>query len=225
MPQITSSVGRGGRNRAADVVVVQELLNRHLASIGRIHPLVEDGVVGPLTINAIVRFQQRVVGTHNPDGRVDPSGRTIKVLNQEPIRLTELPSGNTDYYSYASADEQWGTRNTIRAIREAAKRMMQETSVSIGIGHISLENGGRFPPHKSHRWGVDVDVRPLRLDGARRAVTINNDNDYDQTRTRKLVRILREDPTLDLILFNDTNIQGVISATGHDNHLHVRYSK
>ena len=50
MPNITASVGEAGRNRNADVKIVQRLLNNHLAAMGRVHPLVSDGVIGEKTL-------------------------------------------------------------------------------------------------------------------------------------------------------------------------------
>lgn len=223
MPGIRSSVGRSGRNTRRDTEIVQTLLNNHLTSIGRKHPLAEDGRAGDKTINAIVRFQQRVVGTHQPDGRVDPNGRTIRALNEEPITLVELPQDGTDYYSYAPSREQFGTSDTIGSMTQVARRVLEEIGVEIGIGDISLDGGGRMPGHRSHRFGLDVDIRPLRADGRRLPVTIDNLQAYSRRRTRALVRLLRAQPKIELILFNDDQIAGVKFFRGHRNHLHVRF--
>ena len=76
---ITASVGRNGGNRRHDVVAVQELINEHLpAGTAR---LAVDGLAGPLTIAAIETCQRRLVGLHHADGRIDPHGRTLRVLN------------------------------------------------------------------------------------------------------------------------------------------------
>jgi hypothetical protein len=83
MATITASVGRRGVNREPDVRVVQELLNRHVATLG-LQPLSVDGRVGTNTIAALETFQRRTVGMANPDARVDPGGRTLAALNGEP---------------------------------------------------------------------------------------------------------------------------------------------
>ena len=223
MREISASVGRQGRNKRVDVSTVQDLLNEHLKSIGRKHPLIVDGRVGDKTINAIVRFQQRIVGTHNPDGRVDPKGQTIRALNEEPIVLVPLPADGVGYYAYEDPPNQWGTQEAITSLMTVARRAVDEIGVEIGIGDISLEGGGRMPGHSSHRWGLDVDIRPMRADTHKRPVTINNQQAYSRTRSRKLVRLLRTRPNLDLILFNDQEIAGVKFFTGHHNHLHVRF--
>lgn len=42
--------------------------------------LAEDGLIGRSTINAIKDFQKKSVGINNPDGRVDPNGKTFRYL-------------------------------------------------------------------------------------------------------------------------------------------------
>lgn len=76
---IRSSVGSGGKNVHGDVFFVQLLLNdwrcRHDLS-----PIQVDGIVGPETIGAITRFQQRFLLI--VDGRVDPDQETIRKLEE-----------------------------------------------------------------------------------------------------------------------------------------------
>ena len=76
---ISGSVGSNGRNNPKDVKVVQELLNRHIKPPQQF--LAEDGQCGPKTRNAIVQFQRNAVGLKQPDGRVDPNGKTLRALN------------------------------------------------------------------------------------------------------------------------------------------------
>jgi hypothetical protein len=73
-PTIDGSVGRNGTNAPDDVMVVQRLLLEHGYDPGPI-----DGLVGVRTIGAIEAFQ-RSLGFTNPDGRVDPGGRTFTAL-------------------------------------------------------------------------------------------------------------------------------------------------
>jgi peptidoglycan hydrolase-like protein with peptidoglycan-binding domain len=78
MKTIVASVGRGGLNRTEDVLLVQELLNRHSQAPQR--PLVVDGVMSSRTIAAIEEFQRRVVNIHRPNGRIDPGDHTMAAL-------------------------------------------------------------------------------------------------------------------------------------------------
>jgi hypothetical protein len=77
---IAGSVGKGGANALADVLVVQHLLNDWLASAGETL-LPTSGTCGPLTIAAIEAYQKRVLGSTAPDGRIDPGGRTWNALS------------------------------------------------------------------------------------------------------------------------------------------------
>jgi peptidoglycan hydrolase-like protein with peptidoglycan-binding domain len=77
---ISGSVGSGGANRFDDVRKIQEALNRVPPEKGGpLPPLVVDGLCGPKTVAAILRFQkaQGVVA----DGRVDPGQATLSKLN------------------------------------------------------------------------------------------------------------------------------------------------
>ena len=76
---ISKSVGYGGSNHSADVLVVQQLLNRNMHLVPAMTTrLAEDGLSGAKTRTAIVQFQQKILGFN--DGRVDPNGKTIQAL-------------------------------------------------------------------------------------------------------------------------------------------------
>lgn len=88
METITASVGNKGRNLFSDVSKIQELLNGNLHKIVPLTPLDTDGKIGKITISAIETYQKIVLKMANPDGRVDPNGKTIRSLNstfQQPI--------------------------------------------------------------------------------------------------------------------------------------------
>jgi peptidoglycan hydrolase-like protein with peptidoglycan-binding domain len=80
---IKGSVGQGGSNGTEDTRAVQTALNAVPACLsGPDTPLDVDGRVGPLTIGAIRDFQQRWLSV--VDGRVDPKGPTLRLLNRMP---------------------------------------------------------------------------------------------------------------------------------------------
>jgi hypothetical protein len=80
MDEIDASVGAGGVNKPADVRIVQQLLNQHMLALG-LPLLVVDSECGDNTIKALRQYQKDVVGLSNPDGLVDPGGRTWKALD------------------------------------------------------------------------------------------------------------------------------------------------
>lgn len=109
MSVIQASVGRGGINRRGDARTIEFFLNRALPTIyperftarqggnggsanGASTPgqlafdpavilaLPADGTVDSATIRVIEDFQRGFCGFQNPDGRIDPHGRTLDLL-------------------------------------------------------------------------------------------------------------------------------------------------
>jgi murein endopeptidase len=142
---------------------------------------------------------------------------------------TQLPIEGTGYYSYAKfREKQFGLTETIEAIKKIGELWFasHRTGPVIGVGNISKKGGGPVPPHSSHQTGLDVDFRLLRTDGARTGITFHNPS-YSRTRTQALINTIKSNPILKvkLILCNDNKLQGVQPWPGHDDHLHVRFSK
>ena len=76
---INGSVGKGGMNRPADVVIVQYLLNCVPKSQGGpSEELVLDGICGPRTNAAILSFQKKLAGSGL--GWLDVGGPTLNAL-------------------------------------------------------------------------------------------------------------------------------------------------
>lgn len=216
-PKIKESVGEQGKNNLEDVIIIQTLLNK----LGDF-PVVANGVCGSDTIAAIRAFQSEFLA--QPDGRIDPGGRTFKRLVQiTNLGLVLLPQEcGLGYYSYSSFDKQYGTPATIKMLQEVAQSFyLNRPNLLIGIGDISFRNGAEMPPHQSHRTGRNIDIRPLRNDDAQRGVTIDDNNAYNREETRLLVESLLAHSNVKRILFNDRQIRGVTFYKGHHNHLHV----
>jgi|SRR5262245_35622005 len=84
MTVLSGSVGQGGLNRRQDVLAVQTLINKKIEALGpgsAIRAVPVSGTVDAGTIAAIEALQRRFLGMPNPDGRVDPNGRTLKMLD------------------------------------------------------------------------------------------------------------------------------------------------
>jgi peptidoglycan hydrolase-like protein with peptidoglycan-binding domain len=228
MYRLTGSVGAGGRNAHDDVQQIQIQLNKNAHLVAEIGKVPEDGTLDEGTQRAIVAFQRRIVRLSTPDGRVDPHGRTWRLLlgdlpHAAPAAFSQLNAEDGSFYLYSNRDRGWGTPTTLQSIRTLGAAL-NATGIVIGVGDISFAQGGKMPPHGSHRRGVDVDIRPQRADGARTPVSIN-DPAYSHDRTLKVVEAAQRDPNLELILFNDTKITGVRFYEGHHNHLHVRFKE
>lgn len=107
MATINKPVGRGMATppRDPDVLAVQKLINARISQIAPLARLVEDGTIGPRTIAAIEEFQRRVVGMRNPDGRVDPGGRTLRALNGEPVQTGSPPNRSAWFETVSRAGQ------------------------------------------------------------------------------------------------------------------------
>lgn len=226
MYRLTGSVGQGARNAHDDVQIVQVQLNKNAHLVAEIGRLEEDGIMGAHTQRAIIAFQSKIVKLSAPDGRIDPHGRTWRVLlgdlpHATPTVFNQLTAEDGSFYLYSNRDRGWGTASTLQSIRTLATAM-HATGIVIGVGDISFSQGGKMPPHGSHRRGVDVDIRPQRKDGSRIPISIT-DPAYSHDNTLKVVQALQRDSNLELILFNDNKIKGVRFYEGHHNHLHVRF--
>ncbi len=91
MAKISKSVGKNAQNNKGDVQAVQALLNNFTTALG-LKALVVDGDCGERTITAIQAFQKQIVGLSNPDGRVDPGGKTEIALNGHAPIASEPPA-------------------------------------------------------------------------------------------------------------------------------------
>src|SRR5262245_11779622 len=120
---------------------------------------------------------------------------------------------------------QFGQRPTIEAaLRVGAAWNSLHSGQPFSIGQISKAGGGPFPPHKSHRLGIDIDMRPMRLDHQNAPVTIS-DPQYDRAFTTELIDLWWTKAPVQQVFFNDpTVIAKRLSqfVAGHDNHFHVR---
>ena len=92
--QIQASVGKGGINHYDDVMSVQTFINMCLPE--GVRPLAVDGFSGPKTESAIEAVQKHLLRPDPPDGRVDPTGPTMRFLRRNAARhnhRNRLPSG------------------------------------------------------------------------------------------------------------------------------------
>ncbi|WP_374584482.1 hypothetical protein [Pseudoduganella sp.] len=95
-------------------------------------------------------------------------------------------------------------------------------SRKFGVGNISLANGPEYKKHKSHKNGLQVDIRPIRKDGRHEAVYWYQTDDYDQVATGKLIALFHAYPGVHRILFNDRHASPFVTPfKDHDHHFHV----
>lgn len=155
------------------------------------------------------------------DGVVGPA--TWSALRNHFVELEWSGYGWYRYWTLES-DSSWGTEATVATVKRVAAQWVATHGTRIGINDISLPHGGPFPPHSSHRNGREVDIRVMRSDGAEAGVAYT-DPTYSRSLTQELVNLLWATGQVEVILFNDPAVEGVQPWAGHDDHLHVRFSR
>jgi hypothetical protein len=118
MTEIVKSVGQGGDNDAADVRIVQTMLNQIRGLLGA-DMLPVSGDCTAETIGVIKNFQFRLANLLKPDGKIDAGGRSWKRLaalaaaptaSLKPAAVPSPPQLETDRLS----GKTWWTANQAR---------------------------------------------------------------------------------------------------------------
>lgn len=140
-----------------------------------------------------------------------------------------LPQSPADagYYVYgllykkpAKGAYQYAHPSMITAILAVTHAWQAIDRRRIGIGDISLAGGRQTPDHGTHKSGLEVDVRPVRKDGAEIAVNWW-DAEYDKRATEALIMLFRSVAPVKKVLFNGPGVPFVEKASKHDNHFHI----
>lgn len=111
---INQSVGHAGVNQSRDVQVMQAQLNAQMPSV--LTKLVVDGKSGPVTIAAIRSFQKLVVGLRNPDGRIDPSGKTLIALNDPASEAKWVRGAVVDNSKWGGDSARWTQEKKLQSL-------------------------------------------------------------------------------------------------------------
>jgi murein endopeptidase len=129
------------------------------------------------------------------------------------------------YYTYGRPGggvAQYAHPHTLTVLFQIASTWSGIDKRRFGIGDISLANGVVHRPHRSHRSGLEVDIRAIRKDGRRQPCNWRS-QDYDRDATAKLIALFVRHPSVKRVLFNDKSITGVRPAPRHDDHFHVEF--
>ena len=135
----------------------------------------------------------------------------------------QLASSGPGFYGYYSSSKRWGRSALVYGIERAARRFKAANpgAPRIGVGDLSLENGGDIVGHASHERGVDADVRPMRNDGSENRVEYRQ-RAYSRPLTQQVITLLRSEMRVKLIFFLDSRVRGVQPWPKHNRHFHVR---
>lgn len=140
LARISQSVGRGGFNIRNDALLVQKLLNKQTIP-GAVGALREDGIVGIKTITRIELFQKHIVKMIRADGRIDPNGKSFKLLCEVKAITPQLGSGSTRLLTLSSRG-----LSLLKAIEDLALKPYDDQTgkditewvkgATIGYGHL-----------------------------------------------------------------------------------------
>lgn len=140
--------------------------------------------------------------------------------------FTKMPFSGPGFECYDYRDHHYGRSSTIQAIiyicGQWAKQHPNEPR--IGVGDISLPDGGDTQSHQTHEEGVDADFSVVTNNGKEEPSNWRQEN-YSRSLTQAFVDLVWNNPVLKptLVYFNDPDIKGVEYCAGHDDHLHVRF--
>ncbi|WP_226664180.1 peptidoglycan-binding domain-containing protein [Microbulbifer aggregans] len=130
---IEGSVGFGGKNKKSDVQFVQDLLALLSEQDLRMPEIGVDGVSGPMTIDAVSKFQTFYVKLKKPDGRIDPNGRSEKVLVAKAIEIDKdlIPVLAKKYGLRRESPAKSGAGARSIQYRSSAKRVLSPYSENV----------------------------------------------------------------------------------------------
>ena len=145
-----------------------------------------------------------------------------------------LPQAPEDaaYYVYGTPDRgraQYADPRLLSVIFYIAREWQAIDDRKFGIGNISIAGGLPYDDHRSHKKGIEVDIRPVRKDKlvGQSANLTRFDTAYDREATTRLIGLFAAHPMVKIIYFNDDKVQQAIgggrvkSQLRHDDHFHV----
>ncbi|HMI90339.1 MAG TPA: penicillin-insensitive murein endopeptidase [Polyangiales bacterium] len=98
---------------------------------------------------------------------VQAGGQSVGSPSRGRMRnAVQLPE-NPPLYTIRNPDHSWGSSNAVEQLQVGMAIFREQTGFkrAIMICDMSLHNGGRFRPHRSHTSGRDVDIRLPLLAG------------------------------------------------------------
>lgn len=130
---ISASVGSNGVNKDNDVKFVQSILALVAEEDMRMPELVVDGKSGPNTVGAIKKFQRFYVKLKNPDGRVDPDGRSEKTLVAKALEIDKkyLSDLAQNFKLKKNSGSTYQSGPKVISYRINAKRVVSEYSENV----------------------------------------------------------------------------------------------
>lgn len=126
------------------------------------------------------------------------------------VNGARMPAGQS--WVLTAPQHVYATTESIEQLSFCLSRLRAEHpgSPPVRLGSLSGKNGGKIPPHDSHRTGRDADVYFLRQPGATWHEAATRE-DIDLERTWALLKCFITDCDVDFILL-DASVQGWLEA-------------
>ncbi len=180
-----------------------------------------------LSPRSIAARQERKEQGHTCTAKIEFSEAEIAFLNRSSRALfSKMPFSGPGFECYDYRDHHYGRSSTIQAIQYICGQWAKKypEGPRIGVGDISLPNGGDTTSHQTHEEGVDADFSVVTNNGKEEPSDWRNAN-YSRSLTQDFIDLAWNNPVLKptLIYFNDPDVKGVQYSGGHDNHIHIRF--
>ena len=115
---IEKSVGKNGINQPLDVEVIKKQLNGQMPLSN--DRLVINGTCDPNTVDTIIDFQKSVLGFRQPDGRIDPDGKTLLALNDPASQAKWANNSNQAIQNqWAGDSSKWPQTKKLQSLNPA----------------------------------------------------------------------------------------------------------
>ncbi len=151
---------------------------------------------------------------------------------------SELPASGLGYYHHLGTDppgtDDWGGAEAMLTLiaNVGASWNALHQAPNVGVGDISRNGGGSFPPHNCHQNGRDADIRYLRADAQDLPLDLTTDpSAYSRELTLELLNMIAATGVVSEIIvdpaasISPSDVGGttiVIDNSGeHRNHFHV----
>ena len=178
----------------------------------------------------VAALKAREGNKHSCTAEVHFTDEELEILEQSGRSLfTRMPFDGPGFECYGYGDDgnhHYGRSSTISAILHICQQWADQypDAPRIGVGDISLPNGGDTPSHQTHEVGIDVDFSLVTNNGVEEPSNWKHAN-YSRELTQAFLDLIFKNSVLPprVILFNDPHIPGVEASWGHDDHIHVRF--
>ena len=141
-------------------------------------------------------------------GPIRSGKRVVVYVSKEKWRCTSLDGAvqlqSSDDVLVKHPEWAWGRPVSIHGIEQAARDLARAfPGTKIVVGDLSTKDGGTFPPHKTHKCGLDVDIGLCVRD---EPFTVKfrdlKTSKLDARRTWRMVRAFLENPAVTRVILD-----------------------